>query len=63
MTGGELRLLTEGRGILTAEIAEDTEKEWNRGDNSLKAVRRCGNCANSKYGKRYLSKSPRSIEK
>jgi hypothetical protein len=29
---GELRLLTGGRGILTAESAEDTESEWNRGD-------------------------------
>jgi len=29
---GELRLLTGGRGILTAESAEDTEEEWNRGD-------------------------------
>jgi len=32
MTGGELRLLTGGRGILTAESAEGTESEWNRGD-------------------------------
>ena len=29
---GELRLLTGGRGILTAEIAEEREEEWNRGD-------------------------------
>jgi hypothetical protein len=26
--GGELRLLTGGTGILTAESAEDTEEEW-----------------------------------
>jgi hypothetical protein len=29
---GELRLLKGGRGILTAESAEGTEEEWNRGD-------------------------------
>jgi len=32
MTGGELRLLKGGRGILTAESTEDTEEECNRGD-------------------------------
>jgi len=32
MTGRELRLLTGGRGFLTAESALDTEEEWNRGD-------------------------------
>jgi hypothetical protein len=32
MTGGELRLLKGGRGILTAESAEGTEEEWKRGD-------------------------------
>ena len=49
MTGGELRLLKGGRGILTAESAEDTEEEWNRGDNSLKTVRLCVSCANCVY--------------
>jgi hypothetical protein len=63
MTGGELRLLKGGRAILTAESAEATESEWNRGDNSLKAVGLCVDCANCKYGKRYLSNSLRSIEK
>lgn len=29
---GELRLLTGGREILTAESAEGTEEEWKRGD-------------------------------
>ena len=44
MTGREFRLFTGGKGILTAEIAEETEEI-----NSLKAVRLWVSCANCVY--------------